>query len=83
MFVYNGGEFVGYFLNSLLPGYFFKYVADLFERMRETISMVLKKLDVQSLTAGITLGEWVILIAANLDYLIVLGPNLEPASIPS
>ena len=78
MFVYNGGEFAGYLVNSLIPGYFLKCVADLFKRMRKTISMVLIKLDVQSLTAGITLGEWVILIAANLDYLIVLGPNLEP-----
>ena len=79
MFVYNGGEFVGYFANSLLPGYFLKCVADLFKGMRKTISMVLIKLDVQSFTAGVTLTERVILIAANLIYLIVLDPNLEPA----
>ena len=83
MCVYNVREFISHFVDSLFPGYLLKCVTDLFKGMRKSIGMVLIKLDVQPFTTGITLSEWVILIASNLDYLIILDPNLEPAQIAS
>ena len=81
--VNNSGEFVGHFFNGLFPRYFLKFVADLFKGVGKTIGMVLIKLDAQSLATRIPLSERIILVAANLDYLIVFDPYLEPAQIAS
>jgi hypothetical protein len=83
VFVYNGGEFFGYLLNSLFPGYFLKSVSHLFEGMHKAVGMVLMIDDVQSLTAGVTLRAGIVLISTNFNYMIVLDSNLKPTEICS
>ncbi len=83
MFFDYGGEFFGYLVNSLVPGYSLKGVSHFFKRMHKTVGMVLMVNDVQSLTADVTLGAGIVLISTNFYYTIVLDSNLKSTEICS
>ena len=81
VFVYYGGEFFGYFIYSLVPGYFLKCVPYFFQGMHEPVGMVLVINDIKPFPAGITLSARIVLISTYLDYTIVFDPDFKATEI--
>jgi len=81
--VHNGLDPGRYFFDGLFPGYLFKSVPDLFQRMCQTLGMVLIGFDIQAFAADITFAARVILVSPDLDDLIAFDSNLKSADITS
>ena len=83
MFIDHSLELPADFIDCLIPGYGFEFLSVFLQGVRQPVGMVLMVPDVQPLAAHIPLAAGVVLIPANLDDLIALHSNLEPAQIAS
>ena len=83
MLFHDAFKFGRNFFNGLVPGNFFKLVPDLFQRMSESVGVVLIVLDVQPLAADIAFAARIVLVPLDFSYTVVLYADFQSAYVAS
>jgi hypothetical protein len=75
----NSSKFGGNLVKGLIPGDFVKSSARSFERMFESIRVMLVVSDFESFSTNIPFTSWIVLVRSHFDYPVVFDLQLKAA----